>query len=222
MARKLTYSVGDKFWKLTIIEILPAGPLQRRRAIFRCECGGVKEIKVDNVKSGATKSCGCLSNVSHRHTPKGIPSPTYSSWQSMLGRCYYPANYGYKFYGAKGVSVCDRWRFGDGDKGGFECFLADAGMRPSLEYSIDRIDNSLGYVPGNVRWATRREQARNQTTRKLFHFRGKKLTLTEIAEITNFPYERLRHRVVRAGWDLETAIAAPFQPGRRGKGSSGR
>lgn len=85
----------------------------------------------------------------------------------MINRCYWARGAGFKHYGGRGITVCDRWRFGEGGKTGFECFIEDAGRRPSEDLSIDRIDNNGNYEPGNVRWATRSEQQRNRRAARL-------------------------------------------------------
>jgi hypothetical protein len=77
-------------------------------------------------------------------------TPTYKSWSSMHGRCADPGNASYKFYGAAGITVCERWT-------SFENFLADMGERPSMEHQLDRRDPAQGYSPENCRWITRAE-----------------------------------------------------------------
>jgi hypothetical protein len=85
----------------------------------------------------------------------------------MISRCKNPKNIGYKNYGGRGIRVCDRWRFGEDGKSGYECFISDVGRRPSSDHSIDRYpDNDGNYEPTNVRWATRKEQRDNQRPRK--------------------------------------------------------
>jgi len=80
----------------------------------------------------------------------------------MLARCYNERTKRFKHYGGRGITVCDRWRFGENGQHPFECFIADVGRRPSVDLSIDRIDNDGNYEPGNVRWATDEEQNRNR------------------------------------------------------------
>lgn len=82
----------------------------------------------------------------------------YGIWQGMLNRCRNPNTKDYKYYGARGVTVCLRWR-------SFDAFLSDMGSRPSRHHSIERIDNLRGYEPGNCKWATRAEQSKNQRRR---------------------------------------------------------
>jgi hypothetical protein len=93
----------------------------------------------------------------------------------MLTRCHNPNDVKFPLYGGRGISVCDRWRYGEDDKGPFECFFADIGYRPASvtksarsDFSIDRYPNNDGnYEPGNVRWATKEQQAQNKRTRDL-------------------------------------------------------
>lgn len=100
-----------------------------------------------------------MSGETHGHTAGGRFSPTYSSWADMRKRCTNPSARNFRFYGGRGITVCERWR-------SFAAFLADMGERaPGL--SLERIDNSAGYHPGNCRWATHREQCRNRRSGKL-------------------------------------------------------
>ena len=96
--------------------------------------------------------------VVHSHCRRGRLTPTYRTWDSMIGRCARPSHGAFHKYGAKGVRVCARWRES------FVAFLSDMGARPA-DKTLDRIDNDRGYEPGNCRWATRSEQERNKRKR---------------------------------------------------------
>lgn len=93
----------------------------------------------------------------HGHTSGGSFSPTYRTWRSMLNRCSDPKSVGWRYYGGKGVTVCERWML-------FTSFLADMGLRPK-GMTLDRIDGDKGYEPSNCRWATRSQQMVNRNTR---------------------------------------------------------
>lgn len=91
--------------------------------------------------------------------------PQYDAYYKMLSRCYRPTAKDYGRYGGRGITVCDRWRFGENGKSGFQCYLHDIGEKPSQRHSLDRIDNSGAYDPSNIRWATPIEQAQNRRYR---------------------------------------------------------
>jgi hypothetical protein len=191
-----------------------AGP-NATRATWNCDCdcGAVTVVPTDKLKNGNTRSCGCLladTKRKHGHAADKAPSPTYSSYRSMLNRCFVASSPAHAHYKKLGITVCDRWRFGRDGRSGFECFLADMGQRPSLKHSLDRHPNQTGnYEPSNCRWATKSEQGNNRSTNRLVTFRGRQITVTELARETKLPYELLRHRISRAGWPIERAVNTP-------------
>lgn len=91
----------------------------------------------------------------------GTKSVEYNTWAQMKARCYNSKSHNYINYGARGITVCDRW------KNSFGAFLKDMGPRPSPKHSIDRINNNGNYEPNNCRWATNSEQVRNQRNTRL-------------------------------------------------------
>ena len=187
---------------------------KHRYARCRCDCGNEKRAQIFRLRHGRIMHCGCGRGV-HRHSTTAGPSPTFRSWSSMIERCRNPRSPQYRHYGGRGIKACARWADGDGDRSGFECFLSDMGERPGLAHSLDRIDNNGNYEPGNCRWATRREQNLNKRTNRRYGFKGKMLTITEIAETTGLSYDLLRHRIARQRWPVDLAIATPPQQGRR-------
>lgn len=144
-----------------------------------CSCGAVKIIGHRGLKSGKTKSCGCLRSdlmkekATHGQARKGKQTKAYKIWSGMIARCTIPSATGYERYGGAGVAVCDSWR-------DFGVFLADMGD-PPLGMSIDRIDGSKGYEPGNCRWATRQEQNENRSSVRWIDHDGKRMTVAQWA-----------------------------------------
>lgn len=129
-----------------------------RVGLFRCDCGEEKEILIASVKAGATTSCGCVGAMTGK-THGMFYSPEYSSWRAARRRCNDPKNVNYARYGGRGIKFCDEW------DASFEAFYAHIGPRlPGT--TLERIDNDGNYEPGNVRWATPKEQQANTGRKK--------------------------------------------------------
>jgi hypothetical protein len=127
--------------------------------------------------------------------------PSYRSWYSMIDRCTNPSKKGWENYGGRGIAVCERWRK-------FANFLSDMGDRPN-GLSLDRIDNDKNYEPGNCRWATRGEQARNRRSNRLLTYKGETHVMKDWATILGIKYITLRYRLFVLGWTVEKALETP-------------
>lgn len=155
--------IGRKFDRLTVLRELPdRGPGGVIRWVCLCECGEETTAQANNLRSGNTRSCGCLGRESSVINGKAnkkhgyAHTRTYQSWRAMKKRCYLPQNPSYARYGGRGIRVCKRWFYS------FEAFLADMGERPPGT-SLDRINNDDHYKPSNCRWATPKEQSANRS-----------------------------------------------------------
>lgn len=133
-----------------------------------------------------------------RHGMTGTPE--HRAWINMLERCHNPANPGFKNYGGRGISVCESWQTS------FDAFFRNAGRRPGDGYSIDRIDNSRGYEPGNVRWAQRAEQQHNLRKNVTLTFNGETLCVREWSRRTGIDHKVISRRI-RAGLPPESVLS---------------
>lgn len=127
--------------------------------LFRCDCGNAFEANGYYARSGKVVSCpACSSERTRIASVKHGMSATdeFHIWTDMQTRCYNPKSTGYKYYGGRGIRICNRWIES------FDNFFADMGQRPSLQHSIDRKNVNGNYSPGNCRWATAREQGSNK------------------------------------------------------------
>jgi hypothetical protein len=194
-----------RFGRLLFVELAGFdGAPGKRRSLWKmqCDCGQQVVRTSNSIRSGNTQSCGCLGNETRANSTRThgkTGSPTYISWSLMISRCTNPKATKYEAYGAKGILVCDQWM------GSFTQFLADVGERPA-GMTIDRIDNSKGYEPDNVRWATPYQQAKNRSNVKLITAFGETLCLAEWERKTGVSRSTIRKRI-NAGMTAEKALA---------------
>jgi hypothetical protein len=150
---------GLHFGQLTAVE--PTSIREHGSVVWRCvcDCGREAFIGAGRLRSELVRSCGCTRAAGHHfkhgHARKGRETLTFRSWTSMLQRCLNPNSDNYRWYGGRGITICLEWI------DSFDAFLADMGERPT-GMTLDRINPDGNYEPGNVRWATPKEQARNR------------------------------------------------------------
>lgn len=166
-------ALGARFGRLVLVAVESS-----RRWHLRCDCGSELVRTASDVRRGFILSCGCLrrerakemgrknvhlaqaAQTKHGHARRSGAHPLFSTWTGMIQRCRDPRAHNFSKYGGRGISVCARWATD------FAAFLADVGDRPTARHTLDRINNDGNYEPGNVRWATPVEQARNRRPRR--------------------------------------------------------
>ena len=194
---------GQTFGRLTVVAEAP-GQLGRTRWHCVCECGNELIAQTSNIKSGNTNSCGCFHREAARaaKTTHGLSSvPEYGPWKAMVQRCTNPNDASWHLYGGAGRLV-------DPSLMTIEGFIAEIGLRPSLRHTIERIDNEGHYEPGNIRWATQKEQSWNQSSNRLLTYDGRTQCAAAWAEEFGMPKSRLYERLKR-GWSVERALTEP-------------
>lgn len=206
MARPAQDLTGQMFGRLTVIQ--PDGRIGTHAAWkCKCQCGSVTRVRSNSLRSGKTKSCGCLHiEVSHdlateRFTTHGkYDTPVYRTWLAMKGRCLRSTHTAYPDYGGRGIGICDRW------KESFENFHADMGDPPGPGYSIERNDVNGNYEPGNCKWATVREQRRNTRSTVRLTYNGVTKSLAEWAEETGLHRTTIATRLRKLKWSVARAL----------------
>lgn len=181
--------LGKKFNRLTVV-----GNTNERYSnggykwICKCDCGNDSIVRGDSLKSGHIKSCGCLNSeltskraFKHGQNNKQLGrTKEYDAWRAMINRCNLKSTKKYHRYGARGISVCDRWL------NSFENFFEDMGKKPTLQHSLDRYPDINGnYEPSNCRWATNEQQSRNKSTNVWIEYNGERLIITDWAKKLN-------------------------------------
>lgn len=193
---------GQKFGKLTVIKTSGKSKSGNIKWLCKCECGNTTEVVGSKLRNGHTKSCGCLK---FSEQARGYSATRlYRIWTNMHRRCYDSRHDKFKWYGNKGITICNEWH----QFINFRTWALANGYSDDL--SIDRIDSKGIYEPSNCRWQTQKQQMNNVSSNKILYFRGKKYTQSEFADNFNLSYHTVRNRI-RSGWDLEKIVNTPVE-----------
>lgn len=213
---------GQRFGRYVVIRraedyVTPGG---KRKTMWacRCDCGNVKDVSGNALKTGSTVSCGCYKKehdhtrcMTHGATLNGRPTRLYKVWDGMKARCYNLNKAYYSIYGGRGIAMCDEWHYS------FEAFrdwaLAN-GYSDSL--TIDRIDTDGNYCPENCRWSSIKEQSNNKRDNVFISYNGETHTIAQWSEITGIPFHTIRRRYVD-GWSVEDVLLKPLKVDKNGK-----
>ena len=200
----------QKFGRLTVLPLVKMNPTMW---LCKCDCGRTLYIRSSTMKSGDSKSCGCLRKElarSARKTHGKSGSPEWRSWCSMKSRCTTFSKDASR-YAARGITVCKRWN-------SFENFFNDMGPRPK-NTSIERLDNNKGYSPENCVWADRKIQGRNTSANKFITFNGVTKTQSAWAEDLGV-CDTVIMRRIKASWPLEIALTKPARKSNKNRVAS--
>lgn len=201
---------GERFGRLTIMALgHRAGTVYRDQV--KCDCGTIKTVCRSDIQSGRVLSCGCLrkeqakqrglATRQHGHSQ----TPLYHLWHTMIARCHNPNHAAYRYYGGRGIQVCDRWRRS------FEAFMADMGPRP-VGLELDRIDSDGHYEPGNVLWLNNRMnkltrvQRSSHYTPRTAEWNGQVYPISMIAEMAGVSYRAFYSKLILKGMSVDNAI----------------
>ena len=195
--------IGEKYGRMLVIKELDGiryGKKIDRVVLCKCDCSNEKVVRLGNLRSGNVQSCGCITieNRKSERTHGMTGTKEYKAWQSIHQRCFNENDCNYKYYGARGIGVCERWMSSVN-------FLEDMGRCPSKTHSIERRDNDENYCPENCKWATKKEQANNRRNTRSLEFKGVTMSVSEWAGFLELKVSTLFSRLDK-GWSTHKAL----------------
>lgn len=213
MGGKKTDLTGHRYGRLLAVRFEKTGKHYTNYWKCICDCGNVSTVSIAALRSGGTKSCGCLSRekIVMRRTKHGETKgpagqkknyhPLYGVWCSMRSRCFCETDHAFKNYGARGISVCQEWI---NDFLAFKNWCLFNGWRKGLQ--LDRVDNNGNYQPDNCRFVTPKVNCNNKRVNVMIEFNGTSRTLGEWATFLGLKYTTLRARIFDHGYSIEKAL----------------
>lgn len=205
--------IGKKFGRLTVVKEVEKYEYESgrttRQFLCRCKCGNEVIKVIEGLTSGNFKSCG-LGCVNSKHGMSR--TPIHNVYYRMIDRCENPNNKRFIHYGGRGIKVCDRW------KESFDNFLKDMGSKWFKGASIERIDVNGDYSPENCKWIPVSEQSKNRRCVRRFKYKGKMLTIRQLANYSKVSYRTLKNRIYK-GWEIADAVERDYSPQKYWNGS---
>ncbi len=207
--------VGKVFGRLTVLSF---ADIKNNKTYWHCMCSCGKEhiTSASQLTTGRSLSCGCLKAelAKKRRTTHGRSGTSeHKVWLNMRRRCTDEKLKAYRYYGGRGIKVCEEWEHS------FEDFLAHIGPMPTPKHQLDRIDNNGNYEPGNVRWVTRQENCLNRRSNCFVTHNGETLSVKQWATRLGVNYCTFRKRLL-LGWDFDKAAYTPSRNKNPRKSSS--
>lgn len=211
---------GQKFGRLTVIKRI-GNKGHNQFYLCKCDCGKEKVILKSSLISGRTKSCGCLKShllaernrkykltgkMHKKNTTHNLSKTTiYKKYLGIKERCFNKNCEAYKYYGGRGITVCDEW------KNNFQNFYDWAmsnGYKDDL--TIERIDFNGNYCPANCKWIPRSEQTKNRRNVHKITYKGKTQSLSDWARELNISFNTLYQRVITSKWNITKSFEKPI------------
>lgn len=206
---------GQKFGRLTVLEFSHRGKFRQSFWKCKCDCGNIVIVRAGQLKFGATKSCGCYqkdraSESSFKHGMNN--TKIHNSWRGMRERCINKNNNHYKYYGGRGITVCDEWNNTDNGFINFYNWAMNNGYKDGL--TIERIDVNGNYEPSNCKWITNKEQANNKSNTIYLEYNNKTQSLLDWCKELNLDYTLVKSRIKKYNWSIEKALTTKKWEGR--------
>lgn len=226
-SRKVKHNLtGQRFGRLVVIQRAEneQGSNGARCTYWKCicDCGKNATVSASHLQTGHTQSCGCAHQeqmdawktvkLSHGRSKNGKIEKSYQTWMQIKRRCYNQNDVDYKWYGKKGIDLWNEWL---NDAGAFCNYVELLDGYNDSKTTIDRIDVSKGYIPGNLRWISLGEQQRNKTNNVLITYNGETRCAQEWADMVGMSRSGIIGRLKR-GWTIEDALTIPPRKGRCG------